>query len=36
VHWESQHLLRAVNRALVEMEADGTTEMLVERWLSTP
>jgi ABC-type amino acid transport substrate-binding protein len=29
VRRESQHLLRAVNRALVEMEADGTMEALI-------
>ena len=30
---ESQHLLRAINRALAEMEADGTMEALVAEWL---
>jgi len=29
----SQHLLRAINGVLAEMEADGTLEMLVVRWL---
>jgi len=33
VQRESQHLLRAINGVLAEMEADGTLEMLVVRWL---
>jgi ABC-type amino acid transport substrate-binding protein len=33
VHRESQHLLRAINDALAEMEEDGTLEMLVATWL---
>jgi ABC-type amino acid transport substrate-binding protein len=30
---ESVHLLRAINDALAEMEADGTIEALVAEWL---
>ncbi len=30
---DSQRLLRAINEALAEMEADGTLEMLVAEWL---
>ena len=30
---DSQHLLRAINETLAEMEADGTLKMLVVRWL---
>jgi len=33
VRKESQHLLRAINEALAEMQTDGTLEMLVERWM---
>jgi len=33
VRKESQRLLRAINEALAEMEADGTMSALVERWL---
>ncbi len=33
VQRESQHLLRAINDALAEMEADGTMDALVARWL---
>jgi len=33
VHRESRHLLRVINQALAEMEADGTVEMLAARWL---
>lgn len=33
VHRDSQHLLRAINEALVEMEADGTMKALVDEWL---
>ena len=33
VQRESQHLLRAINGVLAEMEADGTLEMLTARWL---
>ncbi len=33
VRHDSQHLLRAINEALAEMEADGTLEMLVAEWL---
>jgi ABC-type amino acid transport substrate-binding protein len=35
VRKESQHLLRAINEALAEMEADGTMETLVEQWMTT-
>ena len=35
VRRDSQRLLRAINEALAEMEADGTMEALVERWMST-
>ena len=34
VRHDSQHLLRAINDALAEMEADGTIEALIERWMS--
>ena len=34
VRRDSQRLLRAINEALEEMEADGTLEMLVAEWLS--
>ncbi len=30
----SQHLLRAINRALAEMQTDGTLESLTGRWLT--
>jgi ABC-type amino acid transport substrate-binding protein len=33
VHRGSQHLLRAINRALAEMQADGALEALAARWL---
>jgi ABC-type amino acid transport substrate-binding protein len=33
VHRGSRHLLRAINRALAEMQADGTLESLTARWL---
>jgi ABC-type amino acid transport substrate-binding protein len=33
VHRGSPHLLRAINRALAEMQADGTLEALTARWL---
>jgi ABC-type amino acid transport substrate-binding protein len=31
---ESQRLLRTINEALAEMEADGTMTILVKRWTS--
>ena len=34
VRRDSQRLLRAINEALAEMEADGTLETLVAKWLS--
>ena len=34
VRRDSQRLLRAINEALADMEADGTLEMLVVEWLS--
>jgi polar amino acid transport system substrate-binding protein len=34
VKQESRHLLRAINDVLTDMEADGTIEALVERWMS--
>jgi len=36
VRRESRRLLRAINETLAEMEADGTIETLVERWMSAP
>jgi ABC-type amino acid transport substrate-binding protein len=33
VHRGSRHLLRAINRALAEMQADGSLEALTGRWL---
>jgi len=33
VHRESRYLLRAIDDALAEMEADGTMETLTEKWL---
>lgn len=33
VHRESRYLLRAINEALAEMEADGTIKLLEARWL---
>jgi histidine transport system substrate-binding protein len=36
VHRESQHLLRAINDALAEMEADGSMDALATTWLSPP
>jgi ABC-type amino acid transport substrate-binding protein len=33
VHRGSRHLLRAINRALAEMQADGTLEALTARWI---
>jgi cystine transport system substrate-binding protein len=33
VHRGSRHLLRAINRALAEMQADGTLETLTARWI---
>jgi polar amino acid transport system substrate-binding protein len=33
VERESQHLLRAINEALADMEVDGTMEALVTEWL---
>lgn len=33
VQRESQHLLRVINDALAEMEADGTMDALVAKWL---
>ena len=30
---ESQRLLQAINEALADMEADGTLEMLIKRWV---
>jgi ABC-type amino acid transport substrate-binding protein len=33
VHRESRYLLRAIDDALAEMEADGTMEALTEKWL---
>jgi len=35
VQRESRHLLQAINEALAEMEADGTMEALIERWMCT-
>jgi len=34
VHRGSPHLLRAINRALAEMQADGSLEALVAKWLA--
>ncbi len=34
VHRESRHLLRAINRALAEMQADGSLEALAAKWLA--
>jgi ABC-type amino acid transport substrate-binding protein len=34
VRRDSRHLLRAINQALVEMEDDGTVDVLRERWLT--
>lgn len=36
VRKQSRHLLQAINEALAEMEADGTTRALVERWMLAP
>jgi ABC-type amino acid transport substrate-binding protein len=33
VHRESRYLLRAIDDALAEMEADGTMETLTNEWL---
>jgi ABC-type amino acid transport substrate-binding protein len=33
VHRDSRYLLRAINDALAEMEADGTLEALMMKWL---
>jgi len=33
VRHDSQRLLRAINEALAEMEADGTLEALIAEWL---
>jgi ABC-type amino acid transport substrate-binding protein len=33
VHRESRYLLRAIDDALAEMEADGTMGTLTEKWL---
>ena len=33
VHRESRYLLRAIDDALAEMEADGTMETLTNKWL---
>ncbi len=30
---DSAHLLRAINKTLAEMQADGTMEALVDKWL---
>jgi ABC-type amino acid transport substrate-binding protein len=34
VHRGSRHLLRAINRALAEMQADGALEALAAKWLA--
>jgi ABC-type amino acid transport substrate-binding protein len=34
VHRGSPHLLRAINRALADMQADGSLERLVAKWLA--
>ncbi|MDY7076276.1 MAG: ABC transporter substrate-binding protein [Chloroflexota bacterium] len=36
VRRESRYLLRAINDALAEMEADGTIDALVAKWLARP